>query len=164
MVGNPILDKVKKGFFPSCGHLGSVIWMHHMDSIEMNRTMYMRTKQREFCMSFGTILGSSTSQNSNIIATYLPSQKVSKMIMTFFAQQDKFMSHVFLCTSAYRRTSVSQPENIYIQQLWADTRGTPVIIPRTMNDRNDLMIMIYIYIGGSLNKFPDFFVERQFYW
>ena len=62
------------GCFPSCGCVHTTVWMHHMEANKTNGKKPNGNYTRMLCAILKNI-----SQNTSCMATYLSSQKPSKM-------------------------------------------------------------------------------------
>ena len=106
-----------------------------------------------------------------------PIMKTIKIRQTRHAEhcwrsRDELISDVLLWTPSHDRPKAGRPRPIYIQQLCSSEDQLEAIDDREVRRervrdiRADSNILwwwyLYIYIRGSLNKFPDFFCMGTF--
>ena len=87
--------------------------------------------------------------------------------------RDELISYVLLWTPTYGRAKTGRPARTYIQQLREDTGCSSDDLPAAMKDREKWRERVrdirasgttwwwwwYIYMRGTFNKIPDFFVQ-----
>ena len=94
---------------------------------------------REFCELFWTNPGNNNPRNNSCSASYLPSQKPSKMNKkygTLLEKQGRTYKWLLLWTPTHGWASVGRAAGTYLQRLYADTGCNLEDLPGAMEDRN----------------------------
>ena len=104
------------------------------------RKSLMATTQ-ECCEQYWTSPGGNTPQSSSCTATYLPSQKLSKLdepdMQDTAGEAGMSSCDVLLWTPSHGRAKAGWPARTYIQQLCEDTGCSPEDLPEAMDDKEE---------------------------